>query len=90
MPSTSGKKPPEIEFKIAATSDDLAYFKYITSIESSDFTSPSRDLRVSLILEVTNSLAETITELDGLKGIAINLFIVGLFCAFSLSNILTA
>ena len=30
------------------------------------------------------------TELVGLKGIAINLLIVGLFCAFNLSKILTA
>jgi hypothetical protein len=52
--------------------------------------SPSRDFNVSFILEVTNSLAETITALEGLNGIAINLFIVGLFCAFNLSNILTA
>ena len=89
-PSASGIKPPEIEFNIAAISADFAYFKYITSMESSDLTSPSSDLSVSLILAVTNSLAETITELDGLNGIAINLLIVGLFWAFSLSNILTA
>ena len=78
-PSASGIKPPEIEFNIAAISADFAYFKYITSMESSDLTSPSSDLSVSLILAVTNSLAETITELDGLNGIAINLLIVGLF-----------
>ena len=41
--------------------------------------SSSSDLRVEIILEVINSLAETMTELDGLKGIAINLLIVGLF-----------
>ena len=51
-------------------------------MESSDLTSPSRDLSVSLILEVTNSLAETITELDGLNGIAMNLLIVGLLFDF--------
>ena len=47
-------------------------------------------MSVSLILLVTYSLAETITELDGLNGIAINLLIVGLFWAFNLSRILTA
>ena len=52
--------------------------------------SSSSDLRVEIILEVINSLAETMTELDGLKGIAINLLIVGLFWVLSLSRILTA
>ena len=52
-------------------------------MESSDLTSPSSDLSVSLILAVTNSLAETITELDGLNGIAINLLIVLFFSSLS-------
>ena len=55
MPSASGIKPPDIEFNIAAISADFAYFKYITSMESSDLTSPSSDLSVSLMLAVTNS-----------------------------------
>ena len=43
----SGIKPLEIELRIAAISADFAYFKYTTSIESFDFTSPSRDFSVS-------------------------------------------
>ena len=89
-PSLSGINPLETELRIAAISADFAYFKYTTSIESSVLTSSSRDLSVSLILLVTYSFAETITELDGLNGIAINLLMVGLFWAFSLSRILTA
>ena len=46
---------------------------------SFEVISASSDLRVEIILEVINSLAEIMTELDGLKGIAINLLIVGLF-----------
>ncbi len=46
---------------------------------SFEVISSSSDLRVEIILEVINSLAEIMTELDGLKGIAINLLIVGLF-----------
>ena len=57
---------------------------------SFEVISSSSDLRVEIILEVINSLAEIMTELDGLKGIAINLLIVGLFWALSLSRILTA
>ena len=34
-------------------------------------------------------MADSITEFEGEKGIAINLFIVGLFWAFNLSRILT-
>ena len=62
-PSLSGINPLETELRIAAISADFAYFKYTTSIESSVFTSSSRDLSVSLILLVTYSFAETITEL---------------------------
>ena len=39
---------------------------------SFEVISSSSDLRVEIILEVINSLAEIMTELDGLKGIAIN------------------
>ena len=52
--------------------------------------SSSSDARVFLILSVTKSFAEIIIELEGAKGTAINLFIVGLFCDLSFSNILTA
>ena len=60
-------------------SADLAYFKYTTSIESSDFTSLSKESNVCLIFEVTYSFAEIIIEFEGLNGIATKLFIVGLF-----------
>ena len=41
--------------------------------------SSSREANVLLILSVTKSFAEIIIELEGAKGTAINLFIVGLF-----------
>ena len=79
-----------MELKIDATSAACAYFRYITSTESSEVTSESRDLRVLIIFLVIKSFAETITEFEGENGIAINLLIVGLFWAFNLSKILTA
>ena len=42
------------------------------------------------MLLVIVELADNITEFDGLNGIATKLLIVGLFCAFSFSKILTA
>ena len=52
-----------MELKIDATSAACAYFRYITSTESSEVTSESRDLRVLIIFLVIKSFAETITEL---------------------------
>ena len=72
-------KLPDIELRIPAISEALAYLRYITSIESFDIISLSNESRVDIIFLVIKSLADSITEFEGEKGIAINLFIVGLF-----------
>ena len=89
-PSISLIKLPDIELRIPAISEAWAYLRYITSIESFDIISLSNESRVDIIFLVIKSLADSITEFEGEKGIAINLFIVGLFWAFNLSRILTA
>ena len=71
-PSDSLTKVLAIELSIGATLAAFAYFKYITSDESLLITSLSKILKVDLILLVIKSLAERITELVGVNGIAIN------------------
>ena len=61
----------------------------MTSIESSEVISLSSALRVDSTFLVIKSFADNIIEFDGVKAIATNLFIVGLFCAFNRSKILT-